>query len=604
MSGRGGQRLQVVLDEEELLFDRENTNIFSDEWLQGTYQWTSVETMPSRVNLTLRAVVGIPQDSTTTYHAVDDVAVFAGECPTVLSTCTVEGGDTCGWSNTFAHDDMDWLVFAGPSPSSPDAGPSFDYTLGDSDPLGGHYLVLDSHEAGEHRMAALRSHLLPGHGAYCLSFYYFMKGSHVGRLEVRTWSSVGGLSGSEKVVWVLYGAREGTWQYGSVGITAEEDVWIAFQGSVLSAGGGDIGLDDITVSKEACGVQPPEAEVSPSEPPETEPPVITEWSCDFEDEGDWLCGLREVAGGWQVKAGWDAAEGTNPPLDHTTSSGDGHMLYLPGSKTEQAKLETPSLGFSGDSEASCLSLWYRIPTSDAGTLKAFMKDFNKEDNVPVLQVDGSWGSKDWLYAQTWLNPTTSGQFEVRLRGEPGGAEDAGIAVDDVRITAGSCPWLRQCEFQDSTCLWEVEAREESFQWTVTTGQDSHGPEKDHTFNENSGGYLTAYTNGTTPGVSSTLKSVTLPPSATCLNFWWAISGPGVGTLQILLKGVSWESWKVVWSLDNPTDGDAGAQGEWHPGSVPYNHTDSGLVLAFHVINHKKNSGWIALDDVAAPPPPQ
>lgn len=33
--------------------------------------------------------------------------------------------------------------------------------------------------------------------------------------------------------------------------------------------------------------------------------------------------MREVAGGWQVKAGWDAAEGTNPPLDHTTSSGDG-----------------------------------------------------------------------------------------------------------------------------------------------------------------------------------------------------------------------------------------------------------------------------------------
>lgn len=65
----------------------------------------------------------------------------------------------------------------------------------------------------------------------------------------------------------LFRHREGTWQYGSVGITAEEDVWIAFQGSVLSAGGGDIGLDDITVSKEACGVQPPEAEVSPSEPP-------------------------------------------------------------------------------------------------------------------------------------------------------------------------------------------------------------------------------------------------------------------------------------------------------------------------------------------------
>lgn len=36
MSGRDGQRLQLVLDEEELLFDREDNNIFSDEWLQGT----------------------------------------------------------------------------------------------------------------------------------------------------------------------------------------------------------------------------------------------------------------------------------------------------------------------------------------------------------------------------------------------------------------------------------------------------------------------------------------------------------------------------------------------------------------------------------------
>lgn len=66
----------------------------------------------------------------------------------------------------------------------------------------------------------------------------------------------------------------------------------------------------------------------------------------------------------------------------------------------------------------------------------------------------------------------------------------------------------------------------------------------------------------------------------------------------MLKGVSWDSWKVIWSLDSPADGDAGAQGEWHPGNIPYNHTDSGLVLAFHVINIKKNSGWIALDDVA------
>lgn len=83
--------------------------------------------------------------------------------------------------------------------------------------------------------------------------------------------------------------------------------------------------------------------------------------------------------------------------------------------------------------------------------------------------------------------TISPSHQVRLRGEPGGAEDAGIAVDDVRITAGACPWLRQCQFQDSTCLWEVAAQEESFRWTLATGQDgSHGPDKDHTFNEDSG----------------------------------------------------------------------------------------------------------------------
>ncbi|XP_063596548.1 MAM and LDL-receptor class A domain-containing protein 1-like [Penaeus indicus] len=36
MLGRGGQRLQVVLDEEELLFDQEDTNTFSEEWFLGT----------------------------------------------------------------------------------------------------------------------------------------------------------------------------------------------------------------------------------------------------------------------------------------------------------------------------------------------------------------------------------------------------------------------------------------------------------------------------------------------------------------------------------------------------------------------------------------
>lgn len=96
--------------------------------------------MPSLLNLTLRAIIGTLQDNTPTYHAVDDVAVYAGECPTVLATCTVEGADMCGWSNSFGHDDMDWLVLAGPSPSAPGAGPSFDNTLGDSDPLGGTFL--------------------------------------------------------------------------------------------------------------------------------------------------------------------------------------------------------------------------------------------------------------------------------------------------------------------------------------------------------------------------------------------------------------------------------------------------------------------------------
>ena len=109
---------------------------------------------------------------------VDDLELLYEPCSQPLA-CNFEAGDTCTWSNSREGGGV-WLLTSGSTPS-PDTGPSFDHTLGDST---GHYLYIESSLMLEDQYSLLESEPFLFSEDLCFSAWYHMYGSDVGSLLV------------------------------------------------------------------------------------------------------------------------------------------------------------------------------------------------------------------------------------------------------------------------------------------------------------------------------------------------------------------------------------------------------------------------------------
>lgn len=78
------------------------------------------------------------------------------------------------------------------------------------------------------------------------------------------------------------------------------------------------------------------------------------------------------------------------------------------------------------------------------------------------------------------------------------------------------------------------------------------------------------------------------PEGVCLEFWYHMYGPHIGTLNVYVDTFGQKSWR--WSK-------TGSQGNrWKKGSI-YVNTLYGFDLRFEAVKGKGWSGDIALDDV-------
>ncbi|CAL4153477.1 unnamed protein product, partial [Meganyctiphanes norvegica] len=348
----------------------------------------------------------------------------------------------------------------------------------------------------------------------------------------------------------------------------------------------------------------------------TEPPGITEWHCDFESDGedDVWCGLEKIQNGFEIKHGTDAATGTNPATDHTTGTDKGAMLYLSmpsNNNTQRSILRSPEINVPDISVSSCLSVWYTNPSPHAGFIKFKIQNGSAPSDVmgdQILMVDGTFPSLEWqLGIETFL-PPASGSFRLQIigqspNGKPGSQEESGIALDDVKITDEPCQMPGTCSFQGSTCFWAIGEEENNgqFHWHLHTGsENTTWPKNDHTFQEAAGGYLSAHMKKNYSGPAHTsLESVALYPTpltGSCFTFWWAKQGGDIATIQVLLKEPSWSSWMVIWSLIGTLTADPSIEGDWHFASVPFNASSVPFKIQIFAIGHKKDAGWIAIDD--------
>lgn len=143
--------------------------------------------------------------------------------------------------------------------------------------------------------------------AKCLSFWYHMYGSHIGRLNVYT------KVGNQFIgpVWSKSGTHGNKWWNGIVQVSNNNSYQIVFEGVRGSSYQGDIAVDDIELTNAAC--QPT-------------------MNCDFESPVSQLrlCGWTQRPGDnidWRVGQGTTLSINTGPSNDHTLGDSRGIVQF-------------------------------------------------------------------------------------------------------------------------------------------------------------------------------------------------------------------------------------------------------------------------------------
>jgi len=202
-----------------------------------------------------------------------------------------------------------------------------------------------------------------------------------------------------------------------------------------------------------------------------------------------------------------------------------------------------------------------------------------------------------LHAVTYINKL------VMLLGD--------IAIDDISITGGTCSNVpaysnpaddliqASCMFNSATLCYGWS----NTNWTISnasTPSANTGPQSDHT--NNNGHYAFAesslpYQTGDKAILSKTHLSPTLAyagsstkfPDGLCVEFWYHMYGPHIGTLSVYVD--TYNQQRLRWSK-------TGTQGnKWKKANI-YISTFYNFDISFEAVKGKGWSGDIAIDDIS------
>ncbi|XP_039205287.1 enteropeptidase isoform X2 [Crotalus tigris] len=155
--------------------------------------------------------------------------------------CTFEDG-FCYWIQHI-KDRTEWERTDGPV--FPTTGPDFDHTFGN---LSGYYILTLTYRTSEQlRIEIFSLPLDPISDAYCLSFWYYMYGIKIYRLNVKIIYD----DNSEKIIFQKEGNYGNIWNYGQITLNETSKFKVAFE-ALKRYYWNDIALDDIGLSNGAC----------------------------------------------------------------------------------------------------------------------------------------------------------------------------------------------------------------------------------------------------------------------------------------------------------------------------------------------------------------
>ncbi|XP_041355231.1 MAM and LDL-receptor class A domain-containing protein 1-like [Gigantopelta aegis] len=361
----------------------------------------------------------------------------------------------------------------------------------------------------------------------CLTFFYNMYGSDIGRLEVGTQDQ----NGTVVVLWRNSGNQGHEWKRESVTIPQTGFGFrIVLRASKGAGYHGDIAVDDIEVQPGTCN-------------------PACELSCDF-DAG--LCGWTQSKSDqfdWNLHHGSTTSVNTGPYRDHTT--GNGNYVYTEASAPRHhgdvAVLVSPPLTLTGP---ICFSFWYNMHGTAMGSLRILVKHHPSGSPKPVWEASGEKGNA-WIHGQVTIPAHTS---NIVIQGTVGNGFLSDMAIDDVSATSSSC--LKDdslaCDFEKGMCRWR-QAQYDGSDWTRHTGPTPSldtGPGSDHTTGH--GYYVYFETSSVKVGATATLESpIVTFHTKTCLHFYYHMLGNTMGHLRIkILKN---HSTTTLWTKTGDVD---------------------------------------------------
>ncbi|WAR02785.1 MLRP2-like protein [Mya arenaria] len=429
--------------------------------------------------------------------------------------------------------------------------------------------------------------------------------------------------GNQTMIWSRSRTQGNIWRLAQRTINPAAQYEILFEGIVGYSWQGDIALDDISLTNQAC--PPPRVLVFGYLLTKSDPTcmfhISSSATCDFEaDTCSWVQDQSDQFD-WQRQRNGTQSSNTGPSVDHTTASQYGFYMFVSALGRNAGQRAWIYSQYFPPTTATCMSFWYFMYGQNVGTLRLYQP--TAKNSSLLWQVSGNQGNS-WRNQQVTINSTTN--WQVTFDGDIGSGIQGDIAIDDVIFTPGQCtgvvptfssiqystqatvtypPSQYDCNFESTsqpTCTWSQDTTDQ-FNWTPkqgTTGSLNTGPTSDHTLQNNNGHYIYIEASGRRPNDTARIlsQSVSLTTGGKCLKFWYHMYGSDIYKLNIYAKQGS-ALGSILWSK-------VGTQGnKWKFANVyitPQTLTPaaSGPVNVNFVIEGvvgKSYHGDIAIDDV-------
>lgn len=406
-------------------------------------------------------------EGTSTYTCTCNQGVTGTNCDQFSTStpihCTFEYGEKCIFENE-ASNAINWDWNSQGTPSS-NTGP-------DNAHEGFQYVYTEA--SGSNKVAGdkavMSTNIQLPTTSRCMTFYYHMKGSTMGTLNIYT----EGTNTAKSNIWTRSGSQGNDWIKGEVDIPAINGLKITIEGVRGSTWSSDIAIDDVSLIPGSCGnpvtagptnapttttpttttrtTTAPTTTAPTTTTPTTTTPTTTAQTtttptqptggtqtCTFEDGAP--CFLVEATDddiNWTRKSGRTPSGGTGPQ-----SAGEGSYYKFvevssPVSSNAVARLESSTTLNAGD---YCLTFEYHMFGADSmGDLK-----ISTGVTAPENELFKESGNHDDQWNKGMVKINSAAGMKLFIEANKATTWKGDIAIDDIQLKSGICD-VNACDY--------------------------------------------------------------------------------------------------------------------------------------------------------------